>query len=181
MPNFIHTILIMCCFFCTLDYCVFIGELLYSQGMENISVQSQMKAEMSKILERSSLPISLDDLNSDCYLESHLSDNSESDKSDDESKNNEISTPLEGRRRTRQAVKFLNGYSQVPNQSSSSVILARKRSRGCQKCPGCLRKDCGTCIYCKDRRKFGGEGKKKQKCELRVCSNIAIKKVGLCH
>lgn len=48
----------------------------------------------------------------------------------------------------------------------------RKRGRGCGNCPGCLRDDCGTCAYCKDKPKFGGPGRKKQRCSLRVCSNF---------
>jgi hypothetical protein len=34
--------------------------------------------------------------------------------------------------------------------------------------------DCGTCIYCKDKRKFGGSGKLKKSCIWRraaQCSN----------
>lgn len=56
----------------------------------------------------------------------------------------------------------------------------RKRGRGCGNCPGCLRDDCGTCAYCKDKPKFGGPGKKKQRCSLRICSNFVSMLVGLC-
>lgn len=52
----------------------------------------------------------------------------------------------------------------------------KRRGRGCGKCEGCLREDCGTCTFCKDKPKFGGPGTKKQKCALRVCSNF-VKKV----
>ena len=34
----------------------------------------------------------------------------------------------------------------------------------------CSREDCGKCKSCKDTKKFGGPGKKKQCCELRKCS-----------
>ena len=36
-------------------------------------------------------------------------------------------------------------------------------------CEGCLRTDCGTCIYCKDMKRFGGPGKKKKGCIKRIC------------
>ena len=39
----------------------------------------------------------------------------------------------------------------------------------CMQCEGCLRTDCGTCIYCKDMKRFGGPGKKKKGCIKRIC------------
>ena len=39
-------------------------------------------------------------------------------------------------------------------------------------CVGCKREDCGFCINCKDMKKFGGQGKKKQKCIHRVCTEM---------
>ena len=48
----------------------------------------------------------------------------------------------------------------------------RRRGRGCGNCPGCLRDDCGNCCYCLDKPKFGGPGKKKQRCALRVCAHF---------
>ena len=37
-------------------------------------------------------------------------------------------------------------------------------------CQGCLRSDCGDCTNCKDKKKFGGPGKKKKACIKRLCS-----------
>ena len=34
-----------------------------------------------------------------------------------------------------------------------------KRKR-CGLCLGCTKPDCGLCVYCKDKTKFGGPGKK---------------------
>ncbi len=48
----------------------------------------------------------------------------------------------------------------------------KRRGRGCGQCTGCLREDCGGCCYCLDKPKFGGPGKKKQRCALRVCANF---------
>ena len=57
-----------------------------------------------------------------------------------------------------------------------STMPAKRQRRGrCRKCPGCLRNDCGSCVFCKDKPKYGGPGKKKQKCELRVCTNFKYK------
>ncbi len=47
-----------------------------------------------------------------------------------------------------------------------------KRGSRCGKCAGCVREDCGKCIYCLDKPKFGGPAKKKQRCALRTCSNF---------
>ena len=55
----------------------------------------------------------------------------------------------------------------------------KRRGRGCGKCEGCQRADCGNCTFCKDKPKFGGPGVKKQRCALRACSNF-VKKVSLC-
>jgi len=57
--------------------------------------------------------------------------------------------------------------------SGDSTAGAAKRRRigggGCS-CPGCEQiEDCGECVNCKDKTKFGGPNKKKQKCMLRKC------------
>uniref|UniRef100_A0A8B9J7L2 [histone H3]-lysine(4) N-methyltransferase n=1 Tax=Astyanax mexicanus TaxID=7994 RepID=A0A8B9J7L2_ASTMX len=44
------------------------------------------------------------------------------------------------------------------------------RSRRCGECKGCLHEeDCGTCLYCLDKTKFGGPNTKRQCCE---CSDF---------
>ena len=43
-------------------------------------------------------------------------------------------------------------------------------------CEGCLSADCGSRIYCKDMKKFGGPGRKKKGCLKKKCLG-AIKKV----
>lgn len=37
------------------------------------------------------------------------------------------------------------------------------------RCKGCQLTNCGRCVFCLDMPAFGGNGKKKQRCELRVC------------
>ena len=40
-----------------------------------------------------------------------------------------------------------------------NIVIERK----CMECPGCKTViDCGTCKYCKDKRKFGGPGIKRK-------------------
>ena len=52
------------------------------------------------------------------------------------------------------------GLSPLPNGQP-----ARKRRVRCMECPACLRsEDCGSCVFCKDKPKFGGPGVKKQAC-----------------
>ena len=59
-----------------------------------------------------------------------------------------------------------------PDTAAGKAALPKRRGRGCGGCPGCVREDCGKCNYCKDKTKFGGPGRKKQRCALRVCSNF---------
>lgn len=42
-------------------------------------------------------------------------------------------------------------------------------------CEGCLSVDCGVCVYCKDKKKFGGPGKKKKGCIRRTCVGVCQK------
>lgn len=46
---------------------------------------------------------------------------------------------------------------------------ARRRRVRCRKCQACLQRECGTCHYCKDMKKFGGPGRMKQSCMQRQC------------
>lgn len=39
----------------------------------------------------------------------------------------------------------------------------------CKKCEGCKKEDCGACIYCRDKKKFGGSNVIKQACKYRTC------------
>ena len=49
--------------------------------------------------------------------------------------------------------------------------IGRKRKR-CGTCSGCTNVDCGTCVFCLDKPKFGGSSRKKQCCEKRKCVNF---------
>ncbi|XP_075698040.1 lysine-specific demethylase 2A isoform X2 [Rhinoderma darwinii] len=55
----------------------------------------------------------------------------------------------------------------ISGQSAASG--ARRRRVRCRKCQSCLQRECGTCHYCKDMKKFGGPGRMKQSCMQRQC------------
>ncbi|XP_011405944.2 PREDICTED: uncharacterized protein LOC105313871 isoform X2 [Amphimedon queenslandica] len=56
--------------------------------------------------------------------------------------------------------------------ASNAKKNIRRRGRGCGSCVGCVREDCGKCLYCLDKPKYGGPGRKKQRCALRSCSQF---------
>lgn len=39
----------------------------------------------------------------------------------------------------------------------------------CGTCKSCIRPDCGLCINCLDKPRFGGQGKRKKACVKKVC------------
>ena len=47
----------------------------------------------------------------------------------------------------------------------------------CNNCSACMLSDCGVCKFCLDKRKFGGPGKLKKRCELRTCVTPSSKGV----
>jgi len=59
----------------------------------------------------------------------------------------------------------------LPDKVTIQTRKDKRRKSRCQKCPGCLRKDCGVCKNCQDRPKFGGPNKMKQACAKKRCSN----------
>ena len=44
----------------------------------------------------------------------------------------------------------------------TNIGTGTKHVRHCGKCSGCVAMDCGSCINCKDIKKFGGPGRKKE-------------------
>ena len=53
-------------------------------------------------------------------------------------------------------------------QESQSQTL---RTARCGRCDECLKGDCGTCHNCQDKRRFGGQGIRKQACKMRSCAH----------
>ncbi|KAM7417598.1 hypothetical protein PAMA_017300 [Pampus argenteus] len=68
---------------------------------------------------------------------------------------------------------------QRPTKRSSISALRRRRVR-CKRCAGCCRKECGTCQYCHDMRKFGGPGRMKKGCIMRQCLAPALPNTARC-
>ena len=44
-----------------------------------------------------------------------------------------------------------------------------KKVRRCGVCKGCTRYDCGECICCLDKAKFGGQNTRKEACKMKKC------------
>jgi len=49
----------------------------------------------------------------------------------------------------------------------------RRRKTRCGKCSGCKKENCGLCRNCRDMPKFGGKGKLRLACALRVCRELS--------
>jgi len=61
---------------------------------------------------------------------------------------------------------------QQQDSSDGSMMFVKTRRGGCRECPGCMSEDCGECLYCLDKPKFGGNDVKKQRCVRRRCHNV---------
>ena len=56
----------------------------------------------------------------------------------------------------------------------TAVKKPKRSSRMCGKCKACCTiEDCGVCVFCKDMKKFGGPGKRHQKCLRRQCEVLS--------
>ncbi|KAG8469059.1 hypothetical protein KFE25_007577 [Diacronema lutheri] len=56
--------------------------------------------------------------------------------------------------------------------AAAAAEKARSRLSRCGACNNCNRRDCGLCVNCVDKPKFGGPGIKKQACIARKCLNM---------
>ena len=65
----------------------------------------------------------------------------------------------------------------IKKRLRSSVLIRsnieRRRRIRCRYCEPCIRDDCGECKYCKDMKKFGGQGISKQCCLRKQCINVS--------
>ena len=64
--------------------------------------------------------------------------------------------------------------SKAKSGTKVKVNNARVKKVSCRVCEPCLRPDCSQCTFCLDKPKFGGPGKKKQKCIEKVCQNMSL-------
>lgn len=74
--------------------------------------------------------------------------------------------------RPRMSPNLHKPLGQRPTKRSSISALRRRRVR-CKRCAACCRKECGTCQYCHDMRKFGGPGRMKKSCIMRQCLAVS--------
>lgn len=89
------------------------------------------------------------------------------------------STNLNGSNTNDKSKNDTNGTTTTKdsNNNKSTTASTTKPAKGssgkkvwsCGKCATCVAEDCGKCIYCLDRPKFGGPFVKKQRCIKRRC------------
>ncbi len=63
----------------------------------------------------------------------------------------------------------LDHRNSIRSPTFTQTQQPRGRKGKCGHCPNCLREDCGECTTCLDMVKFGGPGKKRQRCLERWC------------
>ena len=79
-----------------------------------------------------------------------------------------------------------HGFADVSTEELEAKRSLKKCPTGrhklwpCRKCSGCLRPDCGACIFCLDKPKFGGDNIRKQKCLHKKCSNPVVRSCENC-
>jgi hypothetical protein len=61
------------------------------------------------------------------------------------------------------------GKSPSTFTSSPAATTPIKRGFGCKNCSNCLADDCGKCMYCRDKPKYGGPNTLKKRCIKRRC------------
>ncbi|XP_046915048.2 uncharacterized protein LOC124495669 [Dermatophagoides farinae] len=75
-----------------------------------------------------------------------------------------------GVKKSKSKQDLLKKKSSTTSKGDNSLGMNSKfRRMACRVCEGCLQDDCGTCLYCLDKPKFGGNDIKKQKCLKRRC------------
>ncbi len=70
----------------------------------------------------------------------------------------------------------MSTYLHISLYTSGNATRKQSGVSSCD-CAGCTKQNCGKCKMCLDMPKFGGKGKKKQKCLLRryeLSTNAAI-------
>ena len=62
--------------------------------------------------------------------------------------------------------------NQLANSNDIQQQTIQRRKVRCKKCDACNNMDCGLCSPCRDKPKFGGNGRGNQVCETRKCLNM---------
>ena len=80
----------------------------------------------------------------------------------------------------RERGKALHYYSQVKYMYNFTLKTEgiKWKSR-CGNCSGCAAKECGTCHFCKDMKKYGGSGRLKKACIQRKCQGERSESSGM--
>lgn len=77
------------------------------------------------------------------------------------------------------AVDEIGKKNSTNDQKQSKKSPADKQSKPkkarCKECIGCRAEDCGVCVYCLDKKKFGGSNVIKQACKYRKCIQFLTK------
>jgi hypothetical protein len=64
--------------------------------------------------------------------------------------------------------------SQKRKSSDLDIPSTKRRRSRCGSCEACYRDDCGSCDHCKDMKKYGGPGVRKQACRRRKCTRMVV-------
>ena len=75
---------------------------------------------------------------------------------------------------------FLTKNEQKTSTTSGPSHLKKERVP-CKICQACISPDCGKCHYCMDMLKFGGSGKLRQPCQMRLCLQPLLLPTILCN
>merc|ERR1712096_336253 len=67
--------------------------------------------------------------------------------------------------------------SNLSNLEVESENSLKKKKVACKTCKACQSEDCGVCLYCEDKPKFGGPSKLRQRCLQRICLQSGITKM----
>ena len=97
------------------------------------------------------------------------------DKNKIEVKNEPVETPVEEIKQQRKSLK--NTLTQAWRVKTGRVEKTEKprRRTTCKKCAACqVSADCGQCIFCLDKPKFGGPNKLKKKCREKICQDMSF-------
>ena len=58
----------------------------------------------------------------------------------------------------------------APCAPSLCGLQSKLKGNRCGECAACNRDDCGSCLNCRDKPRFGGRGARKQACVMRTCA-----------
>lgn len=70
--------------------------------------------------------------------------------------------------------------SKKRRSTKRSISALRRRRVRCKRCAACRRRECGSCQFCHDMRKFGGPGRMKKSCVMRQCLAPALPNTARC-